>query len=127
MRFSNFHIEVDCIQPILDLEIDGRHAEIIWEQKPTLFKYGLIFIMPEDIWSKILPEIIFILENQFRNILHSFIRSYALIPLIEEMCGTVDFEAFNKKWGGVEIEEDLIQLTEYEVDEDWRFESSSMS
>lgn len=46
MRFSNFHIEVDCIQPILDLEIDGRHAEIIWEQKPTLFKYGLIFITP---------------------------------------------------------------------------------
>jgi hypothetical protein len=117
MRYKNIRMDITQNQPTLLLGIDGVPASIFWEQKPTLFLNGFLFIQPQKIWSNRLPEIYTTLEGKNPLTLRSFIRSKSLIPLILEMCQTRDVEAFNRKWEGKEIEEEISQVTSIDIEE----------
>ena len=101
--------------PILELEIDGKHAEIEWEQKPLLFINGFIFIGPEEFWSTQVPTIEFSVEGGPPLKLTSFIRSKPLVSIIIEIGNTIDIDAFNKKWAGKIIDEVLDQVTQFDA------------
>jgi len=83
-----------CGYAYLLLDIDGIAAEIPWEQKAFLFHNGLIFIQPEEVWSRILPPIDISIEGHFHSTLRNFIRSKTLVSLINEMN---DVEVFKQK------------------------------
>jgi len=106
---------IDRGNPCLLLEINNTKAMIFWEQKPTLFLNGFIFIQPEEIWSCILPQIDIIMEGHFKTKLKSFIRSKTLIPIILDMIDTLDIPAFNQKWSGKILEEELEQITKFDM------------
>lgn len=104
---------IDCGRPWLLLEINNTEAIIFWEQKPTLFLNGFIFIQPDEIWSQILPPIEITIEGQGKRIIRSFIRSKTLVPIILEMIDTLDVLAFNQKWSEKILTEELEQVTEF--------------
>ena len=101
--------------PILLLKINKMDASICWEQKPILFLNGFIFIQPDDIWSQILPPIEITLEGKDKRVMRSFIRSKTLVPIILEMIDTLDVSAFNQKWSGKTLVEELEQVTEFDM------------
>jgi len=94
MQYSNIRMSLYCGYAYLLLDIDGIAAEIPWEQKAFLFHNGLIFIQPEEVWSRILPPIDISIEGHFHSTLRNFIRSKTLVSLINEMN---DVEVFNRK------------------------------
>jgi hypothetical protein len=104
---------IDCGRPWLLLEINNMEAMIFWEQKPTLFLNGFIFIHPDELWSQILPPVEITIEGQGKRIIRSFIRSKTLVPIILEMIDTLDVLAFNQKWSGKILTEELEQVTEF--------------
>lgn len=57
MQFTSIRMMSNQGCAYLSLDIDGIKADIAWEQKPLLFVNGLIFIQPEEVWSRILPPI----------------------------------------------------------------------
>ena len=115
MQYKNIRMIVDRGRPWLLLEINNKEAMIFWEQKPTLFLNGFIFIHPDEIWSQILPPIEITIEGQGKRIIRSFIRSKTLVPIILEMIDTLDVQAFNQKWSGKILEEELEQVTKFNM------------
>ena len=115
-------MEVYLGHPLLMLKINNLEATIDWEQKPTLFLSGFIFIQPDDIWSTILPPIEITIKGQSKRIIRSFIRSKTLIPIILEMGKTIDISAFNQKWSGKTLTEELDQVAVFDmIDQTDRF------
>ena len=108
-------MKIDRGHPLLLLKINNMEATIYWEQKPTLFLNGFIFIQPDDIWSRILSPIEITIEGQGKRTIRSFIRSKTLIPIILEMNKTLDVPAFNQKWSGKTLTEELEQVTEFDM------------
>jgi len=115
MQYKNIRMIVDRGRPWLLLEINNKEAMIFWEQKPTLFLNGFIFIHPDEIWSQILPPIEITIEGQGKRIIRSFIRSKTLVPIILEMIDTLDVQAFNQKWSEKILEEELEQVTKFNM------------
>lgn len=106
-------MEIGQSRRFLLLEIDGEDAEIPEEQKPLLFINGFIFVQPHEFWSKLLPSIDFSVEGHSQIKLENFIRSKTLIPIIIEMNNTRDVLAFNEKWVGKVLEEEIEQVTKF--------------
>lgn len=115
MRYTNIHATSYMNHCCLQLLIDGVEAEIYGEQKPTLINNGFLYITPHDIWSELLPIIILTFENGYIHKLESFLKTEALLPIIFEMYGTGDFEAFNKKWAGIVIEEEANTQLRFDI------------
>jgi len=107
MQYSNIRMSLYCGYAYLLLDIDGIAAEIPWEQKALLFHNGLIFIQPEEVWSRILPPIDISIEGHFHSTLRNFIRSKTLVSLINEMN---DLEVFNRKWSKKTLTEETSQV-----------------
>jgi hypothetical protein len=115
MKYKIIGMEFFSGHPFLILEINNKDAMICWEQKPTLFFSGFIFVQPEDVWSCILPVIDITMEDHFQMTLRSFIRSKTLIPIIIEMIDTKDVSTFNRKWSGKILTEELSQVTTFKI------------
>ncbi len=113
MQYRNIRMTLDFGRPWLLLEINNLEAMIYWEQKPTLFLNGFIFVQPEEIWSRILPSIEITVVGQGKRTIRSFIRSKTLVPIILEMIDTPDIPAFNQKWSGKILIEKLKHVTEF--------------
>ena len=107
MQYSNIRMSLYCGYAYLLLDIDGIAAEIPWEQKALLFHNGLIFIQPEEVWSRILPPIDISIEGHFHSTLRNFIRSKTLVSLINEMN---DLEVFTRKWSKKTLTKETSQV-----------------
>lgn len=115
MKYKIIRMEYFSGHPFLILDSNNTDAMICWEQKPTLFFNGFIFIQPEEVWSRILPVIAITMDDHFQMALRSFIRSKTLIPIIIEMIGTKDVSTFNRKWSGKILAEELRQVTKFKI------------
>ena len=106
MRYSNIHATSFMGHCCLQLLIDGIEAEIYGEQKPTLINNGFLYVNPHEIWSERLPTMILNIEGGNTLKLESFLKTEALLPVIFDMYGACDLDAFNTKWAGIVIDED---------------------
>ena len=112
MQFTNIRMMSNLGHAILLLDIDGLEAVIPKEQKPLLFQNGLLFIQPEEVWSRILPHIDIYIVGHFQLTLRNFIRSKTLVSLINEMC---DEEVFNRKWSKQTLTEETRQVDKVDL------------
>jgi len=112
MQYTNIRMMSNHGHAKLLLDIDGIAAEIPGEQKPLLFHNGLIFIQPEEVWSRILPPIDISIEGHFQLTLRNFIRSKTLVSLINEMN---DVEVFNRKWSKKTLTEETSQVAKLDM------------
>ena len=112
MQYTNIRMMSNQGHAKLLLDIDGIAAEIPGEQKPLLIHNGLIFIQPEEVWSRILPPIYISIDGHFHSTLKNFIRSKTLVSLINEMN---DVEVFNRKWSKKTLTEETSQVAKLDM------------